>query len=123
MDLVREGRLYVLSKLDRGAFINVHYVEQSLLFKVSLALVGLFTLIFLYILHRRKINQAQFLVVSGIAALLIRISLPQGFKHFASLLLLGIALSAVVLLSLSLYHRIQSRRDHEKGDESGSVGR
>ena len=123
MDLVREGRLYVLSKLDRGAFVNVHYVEKSLLFKVSLALVGLVTLIFLYILHRRRINQAQFLVVSGIAALLIRISLPQGFKHFASLLLLGIALSAAILLSLSLYHRIQSRRDDKKGDESGSVGR
>ncbi len=114
MDIVREGRLYVLSKLDKGAFLNVQYIQKSALFKLSLALVAAVTLIFIYVFHRKKTDQVPFVVACGVAALLIRISLPQGFKHFASLLLIGIGLSVVVLLSLNLYRRIQSRRGSEK---------
>jgi hypothetical protein len=122
MDLVREGRRYVLSKLDKGAFLHVHYMDKGVLFKVSVVLVGLVASIILYLLHRRKPNAVPFFVGSGIAALLVRVSLPQGFKVFASLVLLGIAISAVVPLGHYLYGRIPSRGDPEKRDESGRGG-
>jgi len=114
MDLVREGRLYTLSKLDKDAFVNIYYVEKNILFKVSLFLVALVTVTFTYIPHRKKFDKITFLAVSGIAAFLVRISVPQGFKYFASLLLLGIGLSAAVFLGLDLYRRLQSRRASEK---------
>jgi len=114
MDLVREGRLYTLSKLDKDAFVKTHYIEKDILFKVSLFLVGLVTLTFIYIPHRKKFDKITFITVSGIAAFLVRIAVPQGFKYFASLLLVGIGLSAVVFLSLDLYKRVQSRRASEK---------
>jgi hypothetical protein len=114
MDLVREGRLYTLSKLDKGAFVNIHYIEKNILFKVSLFLVALVTLTFTYIPYRGKFDTITFLTVSGIAAFLVRISVPQGFKYFASLLLMGIALSAAVFLCLNLYRRVQARRGSEK---------
>ncbi len=114
MDLVREGRLYTLSKLDKDAFVNIYYIEKDILFKVSLFLVALVTLTFTYIPHRKKLDKITFITVSGIAAFLVRISVPQGFKYFASLLLVGIGLSAVVFLGLDLYRRVQSRRTSEK---------
>ena len=114
MDLVREGRLYTLSKLDKDAFVNIYFIEKDILFKVSLFLVALVTLTFIYIPHRKKLDKITFLTVSGIAAFLVRISVPQGFKYFASLLLMGIGLSAAVFLGLNLYRRVQSRRGSEK---------
>ena len=114
MDLVREGRVYTLSKLDKGAFLNVTYIEKNILFKVSLFLVALVTFVFTYVPHRKKLDKITFMTVSVIAAFLVRICVPQGFKYFASLLLMGIGLSAAVFLGLELYRRIQSRRGSEK---------
>ncbi len=114
MDLVREGRLYTLSKLDKDAFVNIYYVDKDILFKVSLFLVALVIGTFIYIPHRKKFDKITFFTISGIAAFLVRLSVPQGFKYFASLLLLGIGLSAVVFLALDLYSRVQSRRASEK---------
>jgi hypothetical protein len=114
MDLVREGRLYTLSKLDKDAFVTIYYIEKNILFKVSLFLVALVTVAFTYIPYRKKFDTITFLTVSGIAAFLVRISVPQGFKYFASLLLMGIGLSAAVFLCLNLYRRVQSRRGSEK---------
>jgi len=114
MDLVREGRLYTLSKLDKEAFVTISYIEKDILFKASFFLVALVTVAFTYIPHRKKFDKITFLAVSGMAAFLVRISVPQGFKYFASLLLLGIGLSAAVFLGLDLYRRVQSRRGSEK---------
>jgi len=114
MGLVREGRLYTLSKLDKDAFVNVYYIEKDVLFKASLFLVALVAFIFTYVPYRKEFNKTTFITASGIVAFLIRISLPQGFKYFASLLLMGIGLSAVTFLGLDLYRRIQSRRGSER---------
>jgi len=114
MDLVREGRLYTLSKLDKDAFVTIYYIEKDILFKASLFLVALVTVTFTYIPYRKKFDTITFLTVSGMAAFLVRIAVPQGFKYFASLLILGIGLSAAVFLGLNLYRRVQSRRGREK---------
>jgi hypothetical protein len=116
LDLVREGRLYVLSKLDKDAFLHIHYMEKGILFKISLALVALVTIIFTYVPHRMKSSKIMLFFLFGIAALFLRGFLPQGFRYFASLLLLGLGLSAVVLLCLYLRTSVQSRRAARKHD-------
>jgi hypothetical protein len=117
VDLVREGRLYTLSKLDKGAFVDIYYLDKSALFKVSLFFVAVIALIFTYIPYRVKLNKIKLFTASGIVAFFIRASVPQGFKHFASLLLFGIGISAVVLLCLYLYRQVQSRRGNQKEEE------
>jgi hypothetical protein len=78
---------------------------------VSLFLIALVTLIFTYIPSKKKFNKLNFFVASVIIAFFVRISVPQGFKYFALLVLLGIGLSAAIFIGLYVYRRIQPR-DH-----------
>jgi hypothetical protein len=47
------------------------------------------------------------------------ISVPQGYKYFAFLLLLGIVLSGAVFLGLHFYRQAQSRKSREKEEIKG----
>jgi hypothetical protein len=111
VDIVREGTLYQLSKLDKDAFLNVWHIKKSVLLNVSLLLIVLVTFIFTFILIRKKFNKIRFVTISMMGALLVVIFVPQGFKTFALLLLLGIGISGLVLLGLHFYKRSQSRED------------
>ena len=119
MDIIREGSLYTLSKLDKDAFLNVWHIKKNVLFNVSLFMVALVTFIFTYIALRKKFNKIPFITISFICAFLVMISVPQGFKHFAFLLLLGIVLSGAVFLGLHFYRQAQSRKSREKEEIKG----
>jgi len=111
MDIVREGCQYNLSKLDKNAFLDIRHIKKNVLFTVSLFLIALVTLTFTYIPSKKKFNKLNFFVASVIIAFFVRISVPQGFKYFALLVLLGIGLSAAIYIGLYVYRRIQPR-DH-----------
>lgn len=119
MDIIREGSLYTLSKLDKDAFLNVWHIKKSVLFNLSLFMVALVTFIFTYIPLRKKFNKIPFIMISVICAFLVMISVPQGFKYLAFLLLLGIVLSGAVFLGLHFYSQAQSRKSREEEETKG----
>ena len=114
MDIVREGRQYTLSKLDKNAFLNIRHVKKNVLLTVSLFLIALVTCIFTYIPNKKKVNKLNFFMASVIVAFFVKISVPQGFTYVALLLLLGIGLSGAISLGLHVYRRIQPRDHDEK---------
>jgi hypothetical protein len=120
MDLVREGRLYRLSKLDRNAFVDAWYVKRSILFPVSIVLMALVTLVFSLVASIWPVNRILFFVISLVIALLLRISLPQGFKYLALLVFLGIALAGLILAGVDVYRRLQLRKGKAEKPDGGS---
>jgi hypothetical protein len=119
MDIIREGTLYTLSKLDKGAFLNTWHIKKNVLFNVSLFMVALVAFVFTYIPLRKKFNKIPFIAISVVCAFFVMISVPQGYKYFAFLLLLGIVLSGAVFLGLHFYRQAQSRKSREKEEIKG----
>jgi hypothetical protein len=110
VDIVREGTMYTLAKLDKGAYLNVRHIKKSVLFNVSLLLVALVAGIFAYIPIVKKFDKIRFVLISIVGALLVVILAPQAIKYFAFLLLLGIGISGLVLLGLHFSGRFRSRK-------------
>ena len=106
VDIVREGTMYTLAKLDKGAYLDVRHIKKSVLFKVSLLLVALVACIFAYIPIEKKFDKLRFVLTSVVVAFLVVISAPQGFKYFAFLVLLGIGISGSVFLGLYVFRTI-----------------
>jgi len=111
VDIVREGTMYRLAKLDKGAYLNVRHIKKSVLFNVSLLLVALVACIFAYIPIAKKFDKIRFVLISIVGAFLVVILAPQGIKYLAFLLLLGIGIAGLVLLGLHFLGQSPSRKD------------
>ncbi|MCP4690170.1 MAG: hypothetical protein GY859_19110, partial [Desulfobacterales bacterium] len=112
VQIIREGRLFSLAKLDGGAFSDVLYIKKSVLFNISLALVVLVAATFMLILLKTKLNKLNFIAFSILPVFLVWLLLPSGFKHFASLTILGIGISGLAMLGLH-FHAAARRRKRE----------
>ena len=102
VDIVREGRLYFFSKLDKNAYLNIWFIKKTAMFHVSLIFLLLCGSLFTYTALKIKLNQVQFITLSFLLALLLKTFVPQGFKYFAFLLMAAIIISGGVLFLLHL---------------------
>jgi hypothetical protein len=104
MDIVREGRLYRLSKLNRNAFMSVWYMKKNAFLTGCVFLIALVTAIFIYYPIRVKTRGFPLIMFSTMGVFVLWIALPQGFKTIALMMLFGIGIAMLVHLGL-LFHR------------------
>ncbi|MDM8515183.1 hypothetical protein QUF76_03200 [Desulfobacterales bacterium HSG16] len=80
VELVREGRLYYFSKLDKDAWLNILYVKRSLLFKIGVVFFAVFTALFIYLPTKITVKNTVFFAILIAVAFFVKIFVPQGFK-------------------------------------------
>lgn len=97
VDIIREGRLYFFSKLDKNAYLSIWYIKKTVMFHISIFFILLSAFLFAYIPFKKKLKNIKFITVSFIAMLILRIFMPQGLKYFASIIIIGIIISGIVL--------------------------
>lgn len=105
MDIVREGRMYRLSKLNRNAFMSVWYIKKNAFLTGCVFLIALVTVIFIYYPIRVKTRGFPLIMFSTMGLFILWIALPQGFKTIALMMLFGIGIAILVHLGLLIQRR------------------
>ncbi len=103
IDMVREGRMFSFSKLDKEAFLNILYMKKNVLLPLSLMIVGLTAFFLTTVMRKKDINRMKVGIIFLGTVIVLRIFLPQGFKYFISLILAGTALTGGAFLVYSHY--------------------
>lgn len=88
VDLVREGKLYRFSKLDGGANLSVFYLKHTAFWPL---LIGIFAFSFFISLRFLKKSSSLLkpLALLVIALFMAKLFIPQGFKYFLWIMMLG----------------------------------
>ncbi|MCD4779839.1 MAG: hypothetical protein K8S27_04735 [Candidatus Omnitrophica bacterium] len=98
IEMVREGRMFSFSKLDKNAYLNVCYLKKNIMFPLSIIIVVLSTFYFITLTQRKDPNKTKMTCAIIGAVIALYVILPQGFKHFMFLMLVGVVFSGVVLV-------------------------
>lgn len=111
VNMIRQGRMYSFSKLDRGADLRVWFIKKNILFPLSLILLVLPGLLYFTVVRKKSKNPVRVAAVFFLTVIILNILLPQGFKYFVSLFFTG---SLIALVGSGLYRSLQSRETFRK---------
>jgi len=91
--MIRQGRMFSFSKLDRDADLRVWFVKKSILVPLSLILIVLPGLVYFFLVRKRSKAPLRVVAVFLLTVVILNILLPQGFKYFVFLLFAGTLLA------------------------------
>ncbi|OGX50871.1 MAG: hypothetical protein A2267_01420 [Omnitrophica WOR_2 bacterium RIFOXYA12_FULL_38_10] len=114
IEIIREGRMYSFSKLDKQAYLNVWYVKKLAIFPISLIIIALATIMFTLIQNKYPADKIKFISITLASALALFILLPQGFKFFIILLITGFVISKVPLANNFINNRLKYTKSKSK---------
>jgi len=93
VNMIRQGRMFSFSKLDRDADLRVWFVKKSILVPLSLILIVLPGLVYFFLVRKRSKAPLRVVAVFLLTVVILNILLPQGFKYFVFLLFAGTLLA------------------------------
>ena len=111
INMVRQGRMFSFSKLDKDADLRVWFIKKNVLFPLSLVFLVLPGLLFFTVVRKKAKNPVKVVAVSLLTVIVLNILLPQGFKYFVFLLFSG---SLLALGGYVLYVFLQKRNFFQK---------
>lgn len=96
--LVREGKLYQFSKLDKNADLTVIYLKKNVLYPSGIILFLIALVGAAFICRKTRSNRLTFILGALGCTYLFTVFIPQGFKFFVWVVFWGIAACGAIFL-------------------------
>ncbi|MBF0224978.1 MAG: hypothetical protein HQK76_05935 [Desulfobacterales bacterium] len=103
IDIIREGKLHKLSKLDKDAYINGIYIKNSSFITLSIILLLLSGIIFWYSYFIILIKEFYYFIFILFGLFVLKLFIPEGFKHFIWMIIYGVIISRLVIFGYLYY--------------------
>ncbi|MDM8556536.1 hypothetical protein QUF75_17560 [Desulfococcaceae bacterium HSG7] len=120
VSLVREGKLYQFSKLDKNADLIVIYLKKNILYPSGIILFLIALVGAAFICRKTRSNRLTFILGALGCTYLFTVFIPQGFKFFVWVVFWGIAACGAIFL---INYVISTRRKRAKTDTGGEDSR
>ncbi|MCP4156739.1 MAG: hypothetical protein GY757_53995, partial [bacterium] len=119
VSLVREGKLYQFSKLDKNADLTVIYLKKNVLYPSGIILFLIALVGAAFICRKTRSNRLTFILGALGCIYLFTVFIPQGFKFFVWVVFWGIATCGAVFI---ISHLVSARRKRAKREKLKAEG-
>lgn len=120
IEIIREGRMYSFSKLDKNAYLNIWYIKKLAIFPMSLIIIALAAYLFTVLPIKYQLSTTKFISMTLASSLALFIILPQGFKFFIILSIVGFIISRVPFANNFIKNKVKYTKDKSNKTEAAT---